>query len=282
VKQVPVDQFTSIQTLKAIAIFPSHRAQTMTEPPISIEELQEKLVSLEQLAAVGELSSTVTHEFNNILMTILNYAQLGIRQKDPATRDKAFQKIHESAVRASKITATVLSLSRSGSAENSVARLDALIKDALVLLAREMQKYRIFVETQLEEVPPAAIEPSKFQRVLLNLLTNARQAIGERGTITIKLSYDSQSSNVVCVVRDTGAGIPAQVLPKIFDRFFTTKSGPDNSGKGGTGLGLSMCREIIEQCDGRIRVESSIGKGTAFTIRLPIARIEPKEIKRPA
>lgn len=262
--------------------FSRHKPEQMTQSPTTLEQLQEKLASLEQLAAVGELSSTVTHEFNNILMTILNYAQLGIRQKDPATRDKAFQKIHESAVRASKITATVLSLSRNGSGENAVAQLDTLIKDALVLLAREMQKYRIFVETALDEVPPAAIEPSKFQRVLLNLLTNARQAIGERGTITLKLSYDTHSSQVICVIRDTGCGIPANVLPKIFDRFFTTKSGPDSSGKGGTGLGLSMCREIIEQSSGRIKVESSVGKGTAFTIRLPVARIEPKEMKLPA
>lgn len=262
-------------------IFCRHKLEDMSEPTLTIEQLQEKLASLEQLAAVGELSSTVTHEFNNILMTILNYSQLGIRQKDPATRDKAFQKINDCAIRASKITATVLSLSRTG-CETAVANLDALIKDALVLLSREMQKYRIFIETAFEDVPPAAIEPSKFQRVLLNLLTNARQAIGERGTITIKLSYDSQASQVVCVVRDTGCGIPAQSLPKIFDRFYTTKSGPDSSGKGGTGLGLSMCREIIEQCSGRIKVESSVGKGTAFTIRLPLARIEPKELKQPA
>jgi signal transduction histidine kinase len=73
------------------------------------------------------------------------------------------------------------------------------------------------------------------------------------------------------VVRDNGSGIPPEVLPKIFDSFFTTKKGPDASGKGGTGLGLSMCREIIESHHGRIRVDSTVGKGTAFTLKLPAA-----------
>jgi signal transduction histidine kinase len=76
---------------------------------------------------------------------------------------------------------------------------------------------------------------------------------------------------VVLTVRDNGAGIPKEVLPKIFDRFFTTKSGPDASGKGGTGLGLTACKQIIDEHRGRIRVESTVGKGTAFSIRFPVA-----------
>ena len=74
------------------------------------------------------------------------------------------------------------------------------------------------------------------------------------------------------VVRDNGCGIPADKLPRIFDSFYTTKNGPDASGKGGTGLGLSMCRDIIESHHGRIRVDSTVGKGTAFTLKLPAAR----------
>jgi signal transduction histidine kinase len=79
------------------------------------------------------------------------------------------------------------------------------------------------------------------------------------------------------VIRDTGCGIPADKLPKIFDSFYTTKTGPDESGKGGTGLGLSMCREAIEAHHGRIRVDSTVGKGTAFTLKLPAAKPAPKQ-----
>jgi signal transduction histidine kinase len=74
------------------------------------------------------------------------------------------------------------------------------------------------------------------------------------------------------VVRDTGCGIPPEKLPRIFEPFFTTKSGPDETGKGGTGLGLASCRQIIEAHHGRIRVESTVGKGTQFTIKLPVAK----------
>ena len=89
------------------------------------------------------------------------------------------------------------------------------------------------------------------------------------GSLTIAVTYDREQQTVDLMVRDTGSGIPSDQLPRIFDRFYTTKSGPDESGKGGTGLGLSACREIIEAHRGRVRVESTPGKGTAFTIKLP-------------
>ena len=85
----------------------------------------------------------------------------------------------------------------------------------------------------------------------------------------IKLLHDAENNMVDLMVRDNGCGIPADKLPRIFDSFYTTKSGPDASGKGGTGLGLAICREIIEAHHGRIRVDSTVGKGTAFTLKLP-------------
>jgi signal transduction histidine kinase len=113
---------------------------------------------------------------------------------------------------------------------------------------------------------------NQIQQVLLNLLINARQAMPQGGRVIVRLQYDASAEMVDLVVRDTGVGIPADKLPKIFDSFFTTKSGPDETGKGGTGLGLSSCRHIVETHHGRIRVESTVGKGTAFTIKLPVAR----------
>ena len=91
------------------------------------------------------------------------------------------------------------------------------------------------------------------------------------GRVVIKLHQDVENRMVDLVVRDTGCGMSPEVMRRIFDPFFTTKCGPDASGKGGTGLGLSMCREIVEAHHGRIRVESSPGKGTSFTLKLPIA-----------
>jgi signal transduction histidine kinase len=93
------------------------------------------------------------------------------------------------------------------------------------------------------------------------------------GRVVVKLQHEPESDTVDLVVRDYGLGIPSEALPHIFDPFFTTKKGPDATGKGGTGLGLATCKDIIEAHHGRIRVESTIGKGTAFTLKLPIARV---------
>jgi signal transduction histidine kinase len=121
----------------------------------------------------------------------------------------------------------------------------------------------------------ALVSGNEIQQVLLNLLTNARQAMPRGGRILIRVAHDPAANTVDLTVRDSGSGIPADVLPRIFDRYYSTKSGPDASGKGGTGVGLAMCREIIESHQGRIRVESTVGVGTAFTLKLPVAKIDP-------
>lgn len=241
------------------------------DPQRWISELEQRLVQCERMAAVGELASTTTHEFNNILMTILNYAKLGLRHKDEATREKALSRILDAANRGAKITSLVLGLSRSSSTASDPIDLVAIVEDSLVLLEKELQKYRIHVEKELTSVPIILGSAGQLQRLLLNLITNARQAIKENGTIRIVVKHEAKTNSVVLTVRDNGSGIPKEVLPKIFDKFFTTKSGPDASGKGGTGLGLTACKQIIDEHRGRIRVESTVGKGTAFTIRFPAA-----------
>lgn len=228
-----------------------------------------QLEQAQRMAVIGELTSTTTHEFNNLLTTILNYAKLGLRHKDEPSRDKALQRIHDAAVRAAKVTSCVLSMARNPSGQLEPTDVRPIIEDTLMLLEREYRKYRIHLESQLEQVPPVMASSNQLQRVLVNLLVNARQATGQGGTVTVKLQLDQQASDVVITIRDTGTGIAKELLPKIFDPFFTTKSGPDASGKGGTGLGLAACKEIIDSHHGRIRVESSLGKGTAFFVRLP-------------
>jgi signal transduction histidine kinase len=140
-----------------------------------------------------------------------------------------------------------------------------------LLLEREMNKYRIKVERDLPSVPSVLAIGNQIQQVLLNLLINARQAMPHGGHLLVRLAHVSEAEMVDLTVRDTGRGIPVEQLPRIFEPFFSTKEGPDESGKGGTGLGLSACRQIIEAHRGRVRVESTVGRGTAFTIRLPVA-----------
>ena len=250
----------------------SNAPTSATELSQQVAALQQQLAHAQKLTALGELVSTTTHEFNNVLMTILNYSKMGMRHKDEATRDKALEKIFAAAQRAAKITSSVLAVARNRSGAFEPTDLKQIVTDTLVLMERELSKYRISLETQLNDVPEAQAIGNQIQQVLLNLLINARQAMPSGGRVLIKLEHDQAGGTVDLSVRDTGCGISAEKLPRIFEPFYTTKSGPDDSGMGGTGLGLSACRQIIESHRGRIRVESTPGKGTQFTIKLPVAQ----------
>ena len=243
-----------------------------TDEQMQLQYLKCELRKMQSLAALGELTGTATHEFNNLLMTIMNYAKLGLRNRDDASRDKALGKILDASERAAKITTTILAQARNRSESHEPTDLAQIIRDSLVLLEREMRKYRIAVETDFDDAAPMAMASgNQIQRVILNLLINARQSMDEGGTILIRLAPSGEDGFVELVVRDSGSGIPKESLPHIFDAFYSTKDGPDESGKGGTGLGLAACKEIIDAHQGRIRVESTVGRGTAFIIRLPVS-----------
>ena len=164
-----------------------------------------------------------------------------------------------------------MGLARNRSAGQEPTDLRELVENTLLLLEREMNKYRVTVDKSFQPIPEAYVNGNQIQQVLLNLLINARQAMPNGGRVAIKLAYDAENDMIDLMIRDNGCGIPPDKLPRIFDAFYTTKSGPDASGKGGTGLGLSTCRDIIEAHHGRIRVDSTVGKGTAFTLKLPTA-----------
>lgn len=235
-----------------------------------IEQLKAQLRASQSLATLGELTSTATHEFNNVLMTIINYARLGIRNRDDESRDKALSKILDAADRASKITGTILAQARNRGESFEPTNLPSLIEDTLVLLEREMNKYRIAVTTDFaSDVAQVRASGNQIQRVLLNLLINARQAMPEGGSLLVRLRNSDENGWVELTIQDSGTGIPPETLPNIFDAFFSTKKGPDDSGRGGTGLGLAACKDIVDAHQGRIRVQSTVGVGTAFTIRLP-------------
>lgn len=236
--------------------------------------LRAKLEQLQRMAILGELTSTTTHEFNNLLTTILNYAKLGMRYRDEPSRDKAFQRIHDASNRAAKLTGTILAMARNRSGQMEPTDLKQVIEDTLLLMEKELQKYRIGIEKKIETVPPILAAGNQLQRVLINMLVNARQAMPNGGMVLLQLTTEDEGRTVTLAIRDTGQGIAPEHLPKIFDPFFSTKSGPDATGKGGTGLGLSACREIIESHSGRIRVESTLGRGTQFIMRFPSLRVE--------
>lgn len=251
----------------------------------SLEEqvalLKQQLAQAQKLTALGELVGTTAHEFNNVLTTVINYAKMGLRHRDAETRDKAFDKILAAGNRAARITTGVLGMARNRSGSAEPTDLARLADDTLLLVERELAKHRVAVEKTYQPCPQAMVNGNQIQQVLLNLLINARQAMPQGGRVYVRLSADADQHYVDLSVRDTGTGIPPEVLPRIFDSFFSTKSGPDATGKGGAGLGLSFCRDIIEAHHGRIRVDSAVGRGTCFTLRLPAVAPSPAAERSP-
>lgn len=245
----------------------------ITELKHCIQSLQQQLLFAQKQTALGELVGTTTHEFNNVLMTILNYAKMGMRNQDAETRNKAFERILAAGQRAAKMTNSILAMARNRSNQMEPTDLRQIVDDTLFLLERELQKFRISVELDLQDVPLAQANGNQIQQVVMNILINARQAMANGGRIKMRLAHDAANRTVDLSIRDYGPGIPEERLPKIFEPYFSTKSGPDETGKGGTGLGLYACRQIIEAHRGRIRVESTVGQGTCFTIKLPIAAL---------
>lgn len=236
-----------------------------------IQLLQSELVKAQQKAVLGELLSTTTHEFNNILMTVINYAKLGLRYTDDEGRNKSFEKILAAGKRAAKISHGVLGMAKNRQSGTYPCEIQPMVEETLFLLEREMRKYRINIETKFAKAPQAIANPNQIQQVLINLLVNARQAMSEGGNVIVAIDHDKKNATVDLQVRDNGSGMNQEQLQRIFEPYYSTKSGPDESGKGGTGLGLHSCRKIIEEHNGRIRVASKVGVGTEFTIKLPAA-----------
>jgi signal transduction histidine kinase len=239
-------------------------------PATENDQLRQQLLQAQRLSSVGALASSVAHEFNNILTTIINYAKLALKPESDATaRTQALEKILKGSQRAATIVSSMLGFARNNSTQREMTDVVALVEEVLLLAEKDLSKHRVQVETTFQGRPQAPVVPGQVEQVVLNLIINARQAMPRGGRLRIDVRPNPHTQMVEVRVADTGVGIPLERLPLIFEPFYTTKE-PDEHGHGGTGLGLSVCRQIIEQHHGRIRVESVVGKGSTFTVKLPM------------
>jgi signal transduction histidine kinase len=239
-------------------------------PSAEADQLRQQLLQAQRLSSVGALASSVAHEFNNILTTIINYAKLAMRpEADESARVQALEKILKGSQRAATIINSMLGFARNNSTQRQMTDLVALAEEALVLTEKDLSKHRVQLEKKYQGRPQAPVVPAQIEQVLLNLIINARQAMPRGGRLRIEVRENPRTHMAELAVADTGVGISPEQLRLIFEPFYTTKE-PDEHGHGGTGLGLSVCRQIIEQHHGRIRVESLVGKGSTFTIKLPL------------
>ena len=240
--------------------------------------LDERLLQSQKLAAIGELSAGIAHEINNPLAIIRQEAEwMQLLLKKLAGRDiqeiselnGSVHQIVQQVDRCTEITRNLLDFARKRDPVIQAVDVNRISEDMTMLVEKEATHNNISIVRDYDpELPPIYSDAPQLRQVILNFLTNATQAIGKEGRITLTTRRRGADA-VDLIVKDTGCGIPEENLGKIFDPFFTTKP----PGKG-TGLGLSICHGIILRLDGRIAVESKPGQGTTFTITLPLSREE--------
>jgi len=232
--------------------------------------LESQLQQLQPLAAIGSASSMIAHEINNLLTPAGNYAELALNHPDDRElAEKALRKAVLSCQRASKVMRSVMAVAHGQTQDKATGSLRPLIEEVFTCLARDFSRDKIDVRIEI----PADLEISgslvQIQQVVMNLVLNAREAMLERGG-TLWVRADAEPGAVRIEVRDTGPGIPASVLGRIFEPFFSTKRKNGRAGEcSGTGLGLAFCKTVVEAHDGRLGVQSTPGQGTVFEVVLP-------------
>lgn len=244
-------------------------SEMLTPPMDETEILRQQLLQAQRLSSVGALASSVAHEFNNILTTIINYAKLGLRGANDPNQRQAFEKILKGGQRAGAIVSGMLGFARNQSNQRIETDFVKLVEEVLLLTEKDLSKHRIQVDKRYHAQPIVPVVPGQIEQILINLIINARQAMSNGGRLRVDVRENVDAGMAEIRIADTGVGIPPERLRLIFEPFYTTKA-PDENGHGGTGLGLSVCRQIIEQHHGRIRVESVVGKGSTFTVKLPL------------
>ncbi len=227
-------------------------------------KLEDQLQQSDKLSSIGLLAAGVAHEVNTPLAGISSYTQMllgQIPEGDP--KQMILQKVLAQTDRASGIVNNLLNFSRTSGGDFAPLDLNRVLEDTLQLLEIQLHKGNVTIERAFaDDLPEAFGNAGKLQQVFMNLILNARDAMPGGGSLT--LETENSDHMLIVRVRDTGIGIAAENIAKIYDPFFTTKSVGQ-----GTGLGLAVSYGIVQEHGGRIFVDSAPGRGTTFTIKIP-------------
>jgi PAS domain S-box-containing protein len=230
------------------------------------KKLEQQIRNSEKLASVGKLAAGVAHEINNPLGGILN-CLYNMRKGalSPSRQEEYLASMEDGLRRVQRIVRQLLDFSQQHNPELALADINHVVNRVLLLTDHLFIPHRVQLETDLAvDMPEIMIDRHMMEQVLMNLVLNAIQAMRNGGVLTIRTAV--KEAHCLVRVQDSGCGISSSVLPRIFDPFFTTK----NEGEG-TGLGLSVSLGIVERHGGRIVVESEVGKGTIFTVSIPLS-----------
>jgi len=249
------------------------------------EMAREQLMRGERLASVGKMAAGAAHEINNPLAVISGRAQMLLKEEKNEKKAKALRLIVEQTRRASKILTDLMGFARPAMPKSEPTNVNFVIHHVLSMVENQLKLKNIECKREFAQgLPKILADKHQLEQVFLNIVLNAEHAMEEGGTLTVTTALSSAKDKVIIKFADTGKGIPKESLPHIFEPFFTTKEEGE-----GTGLGLSMSYGIITSHKGTIDVESTVGKGTTFTITLPVAlpvqetreKAEPPPKKKP-
>ncbi|GGO60971.1 two-component system, NtrC family, sensor kinase [Roseovarius pacificus] len=246
------------------------RTHDLSEANRKLEETTEQLIMSEKLAAVGEITASVAHEINNPIAVIQGNLEVarGLLNEEADKVSTEFRLIDDQVYRISAIVSKLLQFAKPeefSGATNVISPAD-VVRDCLVLTRHQIEAAGVSIVTHLDSDLQVRISRTELQQVLVNLILNGIQAMPQGGTLTIRVR-DAQG-NVAIDVQDTGHGIPADVLKRIFDPFYTTKQAE------GTGLGLSISQKLVTRAGGTLGVQSKPGAGSVFLITLPAVASE--------
>ena len=244
-------------------------AEELTTRDQALKDANLRLMESEKMSALGQLGAGIAHEVKNPLTSIRGYAQMGQRKlPHDHPLNEYFRTIEKETDRSLEILKNLLRFSRQETAEMTLIDLNAVVADTVKLVSHQLMMKEVRVDPRLwTQALHINGNANQMEQVLLNLCINAGDAMEGKGGGTITVTTDVVNGNVARIrVADTGSGIPPEIVKKIFDPFFTTKP----VGKG-TGLGLSVSYGIVKDHKGEIGVESKVGEGTTFIIRIPFA-----------
>ncbi len=234
----------------------------------------EQLIDAKKMAAIGRYAAGIVHNLNNPLQVIMGYAQL-LAMRHPDNRQ--IMTLRKAAGQMKKIIGTILSTSHKESKrEYMPVNLNEILKDQIELLrANSFFRYYVQTEMKLKPLPTYSGIYAHFSQSIGNLIKNAAEAMYKTEEKVLSISTSLEDDVIIIKIADTGHGIPKERIEKIFDPFFTTKplTATDDHPTG-TGLGLASSKEMIESYDGEILVDSEVGKGTTFTVRLPVSKLD--------
>lgn len=236
-----------------------------------VGELEQQVVRMQRLSAMGTMSAMLAHEFRNLLTPVVSYVQYALGRPDAEIVQKALQTTLRNTQTAAALCERIMRMARDEPAEPVVGStaLADVVDDAMACLGRELPRDGITPDVKVAAGLRVRMDRVELQQVLFNLFLNARQAMLDRGGILTIRGAVSGPGTVRISVSDTGPGIRGDDLPRLFDAFFTTRRGGDSPDRRGLGLGLTVCSRLIHAAGGTISAESRWGEGATFHVDLP-------------